>query len=69
MWMHVLPTMVMLYMQNAFVVQKIVKDICSNDTLVVHDGSTVQHNPINPIAMFIYSEAFFQMWTSDDWYE
>jgi hypothetical protein len=51
--------MVMLYMQNAFVVQKIVKDICTNDTLV-HDGSTVRHT-INSIAKFSYSEAFFQI--------
>ena len=48
----------MLYMQNAFVVQKIVKDICSNDTLVVHDGSTVRHNPINSIAKFIILRPF-----------
>jgi hypothetical protein len=36
--MHMPTTMVMLYMQSAFVVQKNVKDICSNDTLIVHDA-------------------------------
>ena len=30
---------------------------------MMHDSSTIQHNLVDSIALFIYSEAFFQMWS------
>ena len=53
-------TMVMLCMQNVYVVQKIVKDICSNNTPVVHNSFTTPLIKLQSLFILIYSEAFLQ---------